>query len=197
MRLFNSFIFKKTAPGGLLSFLLLAACASAFAAGAAPWVWLDANGRQVFSDRPPPPEVPDRRILRQPASAWPETLTRVEALPQAPATAAGRAPGVPGPVSTPQTPAPTGGTPGAAAPQRPASASLAARQQAEAAERERIAAQRADNCKRARSALATLESGMRLATTNAKGEREILDEAGRSAEAARLRGIMASDCAAP
>lgn len=188
----NSFIFKLTVYGGLLSALLNLGAASALAAGAAPWVWLDANGRQVFSDRPPPPEVPDRRILRQPASAWPEVLTRVEALPQA-ATSAPSAPSAPAPAAGPA------GTPshGASAAQRSASAQLAARQLAEAAERERVAAQRADNCSRARNALATLESGMRLATTNAKGEREILDEAGRSAEAARLRGIMASDCTAP
>jgi len=36
-----------------------------------------------------------------------------------------------------------------------------------------------------------------LVTTNDKGEREILGEAARAAEARRLREIMASDCAAP
>lgn len=155
---------------------------------AAPWVWLDANGRQVFSDRAPPPDVPDRRILRQPAGAWPDALPRVDALPGSPPGAA---------------PAPASVASAAPPAQRPASApgavaaQAAARAQAEAAERERIAALRADNCNRARSALATLDSGVRLTTTNAKGEREILDEAGRSAEAARLRGIMASDCASP
>ncbi len=54
---------------------------------AAPWVWLDANGRQVFSDRAPPPDVPDRRILRQPAGAWPDALPRVESLPASQAAA--------------------------------------------------------------------------------------------------------------
>jgi hypothetical protein len=33
-----------------------------------------------------------------------------------------------------------------------------------------------------------------LATTNAKGEREILDDAGRAAEAKRLDGIIRADC---
>lgn len=162
---------------------------------AAPWVWLDANGRQVFSDRAPPPDVPDRRILRQPTGAWPDALPRVEPLPSSPAIPAPTPPGVAG------NPPASGGH-GAAQAQRPAStpnaaAQAAARAQAEAAEKERIAALRADNCNRARGALATLDSGVRLTTTNAKGEREILDEAGRSAEAARLRSIMASDCAAP
>lgn len=167
---------------------------------AAPWVWLDANGRQVFSDRAPPPDVPDRRILRQPTGGWPEALPRVEPLPNLPATAVPTTGGAGGPLpaaaasaaSAPQRPA---SAPGAAAAQ--AGAQAAARARAEAAEKERIAALRADNCNRARSALATLDSGVRLTTTNAKGEREILDEAARSAEAARLRSIMASDCAAP
>ncbi len=163
---------------------------------AAPWVWLDANGRQVFSDRAPPPDVPDRRILRQPTGAWPEALPRVEPLPNLPATAVPTTVGAGGPL-------PAAAASAASAPRRPASApgaaaaQAAAKTRAEAAEKERIAALRADNCNRARSALATLDSGVRLTTTNAKGEREILDEAARSAEAARLRSIMASDCAAP
>ncbi len=63
------------------------------------------------------------------------------------------------------------------------------------AEEERIARQRADNCQRARSALATLDSGIRLVRTNEKGEREILDDAARESERRHLQQIVASDCA--
>lgn len=149
----------------------------------APWQWLDANGRRVFSDRPPPSDIPDRRILRQPVAAWPDALPRVDAVPaqQPQAAASGSA-----------APANTGP---AAAPQAAASARLLA-ERAEQIERDRVAALRAENCRRARGALATLESGVRLTTTNEKGEREILGDTARAAEARRLHEIMSSDCAA-
>ena len=73
----------------------------------------------------------------------------------------------------------------------------AAEQQAQAkakADEARIAAQRADNCARARSYLQTLDSGMRIARTNDKGEREFLDDQARAAEAKRARDTIASDC---
>ena len=38
-----------------------------------------------------------------------------------------------------------------------------------------------DNCQRARSHMASLESGQRVASTNDKGEREILDDNQRAA----------------
>jgi hypothetical protein len=53
---------------------------------------------------------------------------------------------------------------------------------------------RADNCKRAREHLASLDSGVRLARTNEKGEREILDDKARADEMQRTRQIMASEC---
>ena len=62
------------------------------------------------------------------------------------------------------------------------------------AEEQKVAAARADNCKRARSAKADLDSGVRIARTNAKGEREVLDDAQRAAEQKRIAGIIQSDC---
>ena len=70
-----------------------------------------------------------------------------------------------------------------------------AEQQAKAkAEEQRNAAIRADNCARARSHLATLDSGQRLARINDKGEREVLDDEARAAEVRRAREVIASDC---
>lgn len=61
-------------------------------------------------------------------------------------------------------------------------------------EEERISKLKADNCERARLAQKTLDSGVRIARTNAKGEREIMDDAARAVEAKRIQTIIASDC---
>ena len=47
---------------------------------------------------------------------------------------------------------------------------------------------------RARRSLVTLESGQRMARTNDKGEREVLDDKARAEETKRTRGIIASEC---
>lgn len=50
--------------------LLLLAVACTWALGAAAqWQWIDKDGRKVFSDRPPPAEVPAKSILKQPGGA--------------------------------------------------------------------------------------------------------------------------------
>jgi hypothetical protein len=59
---------------------------------------------------------------------------------------------------------------------------------------EQIAKVRADNCLRAKSSKASFDSGARIAYTNAKGERDYLDDATRAAESKRLEVIIASDC---
>ena len=62
------------------------------------------------------------------------------------------------------------------------------------AEEQKQAQARAENCKRAREAKAGLDSGVRIARTNTKGEREILDDNQRAAEDKRINGIIQSDC---
>ena len=61
-------------------------------------------------------------------------------------------------------------------------------------EEQRIAKARADSCARARQAKVTMDSGVRLATTNAKGEREVMDDKARTAESRRLDEVVRSDC---
>jgi hypothetical protein len=63
------------------------------------------------------------------------------------------------------------------------------------ADEDRMAKSRAENCARARQALATMDSGVRVGRVNASGEREIMDDASRAVETKRIQGIMASDCA--
>ncbi|MEO8153210.1 MAG: hypothetical protein ABI605_09095 [Rhizobacter sp.] len=62
------------------------------------------------------------------------------------------------------------------------------------AEEEKMNAARAENCQRAKAQLRALEDGMRMASVNAKGEREILDDKGRADESKRARDIIGSDC---
>lgn len=62
------------------------------------------------------------------------------------------------------------------------------------AEEEKVAAQRAENCKRARAHQASLDSGLRLSRINEKGEREILDDKARAEEMARTRQAIATEC---
>ena len=51
-----------------------------------------------------------------------------------------------------------------------------------------------DNCERARQAQLAMESGQRIARTNAAGERYYLDDAQREAEAAKARQLVQQWC---
>lgn len=152
-------------------------------AAMAQWQWVDATGRKVFSDTPPPASVPDKDVLKRPSLRTP-ALTAVA------------------------TPTPTGA---AASTNTVAAPKLSGRdEQLEArkkqaeeaelakkkAEEERQAKARADNCERAKRAKATIDSGIRIATTNTQGEREIMDDTARAAEARRLDELIRSDCSA-
>lgn len=153
-------------------------------AASAQWQWVDKTGRKVFSDSPPPPDIPDRSILRQPGGQA-QPLPALDAAAQ-PASAASA------PVAA------ASGAARGAAPVTPAEVEKLKREAEASAKRkedeERLARMRADNCVRARRLATALDSGIRMQTLNDKGEREYMDEAARAAEAQRLRGIMAQDC---
>lgn len=170
--------------------LAFAASAALFSGSTwAQWVWVDSSGNKVFSDTAPPPGTPEKSILRTPGAVR---------------------------QTGPAIPAPTGTDPAAAGQPAAQSAEVpkvtgrdeqleAKKKQAEKqaqeaaqakkkAEDDRIAAARAGNCERAKRAKATLDSGVRIATTNAKGEREIMDDKARAAELQRIDGVIRSDC---
>lgn len=156
-------------------------CCTAFSAQA-QWQWLDKDGRKVFSDRPPPLDVPARSILKQPGqSAAP--AAPVGALPSAPAKAADAAPAA--------LARPSGKDSELEARKREADAAEAAKRKSD---EERVARAKADNCQRARQAQATLDSGIRIAQVNAQGERIIMDDTARATEAQRNQAVMATDC---
>lgn len=175
-----------TGPMNVLRLALLALACSTPLLAAAQWQWLDDGGRKVFSDTAPPANVPANRILRQPGqrpAQVPESP--VADLPTAAVPAAGA-------VAVPSA--------GQRAPgkdkaledrKKQAEAAEAAKAKAE---EQKLAQAQADNCTRAKAGKADLASGVRIGRTNAKGEREIMDDKAREAEGKRLDTVIARDC---
>jgi Domain of unknown function (DUF4124) len=168
----------------------LFACGLIFACtmAAAQWQWLDKDGRKVFSDRAPPSDVPEKNILKRPNG-------RVSAPPTAEASS--------GTSGDPSAAAAASPVQGASAPKgvgvdKELEAKKKQAADAEAAKRkaeeEKLVKARIENCARAKEAKAGLDSGIRISRVNAQGEREVMDEAARAAEAKRIQGIMATEC---
>lgn len=160
--------------------LLVATCAAlSCTLASAQWMWVDSSGNKVFSDTAPPPGTPEKNILRKPG------LSRTEIKPAESPAATAEAPA----------PKPTGKDD-----QLEAKKKAAERQAAEAAEAKKkaeaakLAAARSQNCDRAMRAKASIDSGMRIATVNAKGEREIMDDQARATELRRIEGVIRADC---
>ncbi len=155
----------------------------------AQWQWIDKGGKKVFSDQPPPLDVPEQAILHRPG-----TPPRPGASAATPTSGAAAPAGVAGAT-------PARAAAGAAPPpgvdrelQEKTRRAEDAEKARRAAEEQKMAAARSDNCARARQGQAALDSGMRIARLNAQGEREVLDDAGRAAEQRRLQSVIASDC---
>ena len=147
----------------------------------AQWQWVDKDGHKVFSDQPPPTEVPAKNILRRPMGKGSVAVTE-------PAPAASSA---------------SQAKPAAAAPKlsgkdkeledkkKLAEAAAADKKKSEEEDAAKV---RAENCQRAKLSKATLDSGVRIAQTNAKGEREVMDDAARATENKRLEKIIGTEC---
>ncbi len=162
---------------------LLAALLGLTLAGpaAAQWKWRDKAGNTQYSDLPPPAGTPEANILQRPRGAnAAATAPRTPAATAAPAAA-----------SAPPLAAARASDPELEARRKKAEQEVADKKKAE---EDRIAAARAENCSRAREALRTLDSGMRMARVNEKGERIILDDNARAAETKRAQGTVATDC---
>jgi hypothetical protein len=167
----------------LRAFTLAATALLASGAVSAQWLWIDNAGNKVFSDTAPPPGTPDKNILRKPGARAEIKPAETAPAGTAPAEAAAPSPKVTGKDE-----------------QLEAKKKLADKQAEEAAqakkkaEADQFAKTRADNCERAKRSKQTFDSGIRLATTNAKGEREIMDDKARAAEGRRIDEIIRSDC---
>ena len=135
----------------------------------------------MFSDRAPPPNIPEKSIVQRPGKMAVVPRSDAAAADQttAPAQALASAPRV------------SGIDKALAEKKKNAEAAEAAKRKAD---EDRVAAAKADNCQRARSAKAGLDSGVRLARVNAKGEREVMDDAARMVETKRIQSIIDDDC---
>ena len=150
----------------------------------AEWQWLDKEGRKVFSDRPPPPDIPQKSILK---SSEFKALTPQQGLATAlPATMASA------PANKNIMPMLSRKDAELEARKKQASMLEEAEKQVET---EKLSSARAENCERAKKDQAALKSGVRIALIDAKGEREFMDDAARSIETKRLQSITESDCA--
>ncbi|HTD05702.1 DUF4124 domain-containing protein [Undibacterium sp.] len=150
----------------LLSFCV---CASAFA----QYVWLDEKGVKQFSDTPPPSSVPNNRILKSPnkpgkENALPDSAAATQDADQAkPATTASKNEDF-----------------------LKRRAEQAEKDQ-KAAEEQRVASEKSKNCERVQSYQRTLDSGVRIATTDANGERAIMTDEQRAQESAGNKRLLA------
>jgi len=160
-----------------LSIVVLSAVLGACLAlpAAAQWKWRGKDGQIQYSDLPPPSGIADQDILQRP------NLTQRRAPPPPPASAAASGPAVAAAKVEPEL----------EAKRRKAEQEQADKDKANQAQ---VAANKAENCTRAKGYLRTLEDGVRISRTDATGQREILDDKGRTEETKRARDVIARDC---
>ena len=160
---------------------LVALMASMPSQAGVQWKWRDANGVMQYTDRPPPAGTPDSQILSRPLGARTPKVVDAAASDGAAAPIASKAASAAGKAVDPEL----------EARRRKADEKKAADQKAE---EEKQAKARAENCERARSYERTLQDGLRISRTNAKGEREILDDKGRAEEMQRTQEAIQGNC---
>lgn len=174
---------------------VLLAVGLAFASAAsAQYVWTDEKGTRIYSDTPPPASVPAGRVIKGMPAATSKTAAPAE-------TGSGAArPGD----GTSQAATPSPG--GAAEPSSKGPPTLAEknaefnRRKAEREEKEkktaeesRMAAEKQKNCERAREYRRLLDSGQRISTVDASGDRTVLTDERRAQESAETARIL-KDC---
>ncbi len=178
-------VFSLLQTGSLLAVLMLSLSAHA------QWGWTDNSGRRIFSDQAPASDIPDKNIFKRPAvaksaaNAAPAKAADPAAAASAPAIGASAA------VAAASAPKLTGKDAELEKKKKDAEAAEAAKKKADA---DKLASQRAENCEQAKRAKATFNSGIRIAATNAKGEREIMSDTDRAAEIKRIEAVIAADC---
>ena len=155
-------------PAALSSLCLLLASAAAHA----QYLWIDEKGIKQFSDRPPPPSVPEQRILKAPGKASFNPDASAPDVPAAPArngaTLAERE----------------------ADYQRRHSEARAAADKA--AEQTRQRAEQAANCEIARKNQQAISDGIRIATYDKNGERHFMTDAERAEQEKNNRKVLAA-----
>ena len=138
---------------------------------------MDKDGRKVFSDRSPPAEIAEKDILKKPLG-----VTRAVIAANTAASA---------PALKASAPKVAGKDIELEAKKKKVEDDEAAKKKTED---DKTAKAKAENCERGKTGLATLQSGVRIAFVNAKGEREIYDDSKRALEAKRAQEIIDSSC---
>jgi len=145
----------------------------------AQWAWKESNGSTVFSDLPPPPSIPEDRIIRRPGRNAPATN-----------------PASPGGAPAAATP-PAAGAPAATRSMSELAASLE-KQRKERLEDERKEAdaatqrqKRAADCQRLEQHRQAVADGSRVRSPSAGG---VMGDAEREQEAARLDEQISTMC---
>ena len=170
--------------------LILTLCLGTFALTAsAQWQWVGKDGRRVFSDRPPPAEIADKDILKRPPGAARSAEVSVPVTTNVDAGAAARPASAP--VSKASAPKLSGKDTELEARKKKADDEEAAKKKAD---EEKTAKVKSENCERAKTGLATLQSGVRMSAVNAKGEREVFDDAKRASESKRAQEVIDASC---
>ena len=158
----------------LIFALAIASTATSLTALAQTYQWKDNSGRTVISDTPPPASVRGAKAL---GTSPPPSIGETK-------------------------PAGDAANAAADAPKTTAEKEMEFRKrQQEAREKADKDAKEAanadakrDNCERARKQLALLESGQRIATTDEKGERRMMEDAEREQEIARAQKFVSESC---
>jgi hypothetical protein len=151
----------------------------------AQWAWKDANGRTVFSDRPPPADIKPSQITKQP----PAYVAPVDTGDAAKAS-------MPAPDSAPKRVEITNRakTPAEREAEFRKRQVMQADDEKKAAKDAEQKQKQAEICDRLRRSLASLESGQRVATTTKTGEIAFMDDATRQSEIERNKQSIAESC---
>ncbi len=150
----------------------------------AQWHWIDAQGSKIYSDQPPPVGTPVNKILKKPVllPTANSNLANEITLPEPDDIVDKKD------VKNPQ---------GKIEKDKKSKkdnndGDLSKDEQAKIEAKNK--ATKIDNCNRAKSAKLGMDSGLRMAKINDKGERIFLDAAALAVENKRIDGIIQSNC---
>lgn len=155
----------------------------------AQWQWTDKDGRNVFSDRAPPTDVPAKNIIKRPSVSTRGVDSAVSTVPANLASASGAG----GQETSSNVDVPKlRGIDKELTDKKKLAADLIATKAK--ADEERADKSRNDNCARARSNKGVLESGVRVSQADANGERSVMDDVARAAELKRIQTAINANC---
>jgi hypothetical protein len=143
----------------------------------AQFVWIDEKGVKQFSDRGPPSSIPQKNILKAPGMSTAAMLVAQKPADSAPVPSDS--------ASKPLTMA-----------ERNADFRKRAKEKEEREQKESAAdaskAAKAENCDRARSYKQSMDSGVRVSTTDKNGERSFMSDEQRTAESKKADKAISS-----